>query len=402
MGDFDPKQAFSDPAYWYPNGLLTENGKFSLISEKNGSIMRYVWHACLLPTTVADYAQALSIPEQDLPGEVDTEVTEIVGVFAGMKSSSSVFRDKTWPSMVDVVGTVYNYSIRAGGKDAGSYYYNMLDWVRQYARELEKDNPDQDTLSDLKDSIVGACKSQMTDIGTLQTSATDIQTKFSDFKTACATYENSLDSIITVIQNKLGTLDGKTGKIATTMADIKQKAKLLETETKEYDRDVVIAATTPSYEWLGLIGFAAAVTVAVIYGDRARRLEKAISELKKAIEQEQTDLQAMVSLETHFTAVKRYTSGLRDELDGAITDLGKHIGLWETIKTKLTGLKGFVLKLEDNIEPVLLEKVDLENIVEQWNNLATAANSYELDAFQNETPQPMSVDTYLEKLRQKF
>ncbi|EAW13546.1 uncharacterized protein ACLA_055940 [Aspergillus clavatus NRRL 1] len=370
MTDFDPKKALSDKTFWYPDGLFNDHGVFTLQSDQNASVMRYVWHGCLLPTTVEDYARTLAIPASDLPGETETELKEIVGVFVDMKQSSTVFRDVTWPSMVAIVDTVFNYASRAGGKDAGSYYFNMLDWVRQYNKESLKDNPDPDTLEDLKESIMGACKKQENDIDALKLQSEKIKTALGSFKSACVEHENRLNPIIQTIQEKLGTLDGDTGKIAEEAKDIKQKKKLLDQEIKEYDKDVVIAATTPSYAWLGLIGCVAAITVASIYGDKARRLEKAIKELKAAIEKEQGELKAMIALEAHFTSVQTHITGLHDEIDGAIQDLGKHEGVWESIKGRLTGLRKFVADLETDVEPTLLEKVDLENIVEQWNNLA--------------------------------
>ncbi|KAL5338600.1 hypothetical protein BJX70DRAFT_388493 [Aspergillus crustosus] len=340
--------------YWYPDGLFSNNGNFSLISENNPSVMRYVWQACLLPTTVDEYARTLVIPTDNLPEEITTELQDIVNVFRTIIETSSVFRDETWPSLIDVVGTVYNYAIRAGGTHSGSYYYNMLDW----------------------------------NIDKVQTAAKDIQTKLSEFKTACAVHESKLEPIIGSVQNKLGSLDGEGGKIAETLWDNDAKKVLLEQEMRQYDKDDFLIS------YSGIFGAVAAVSVAAIYGNKATRLKKA----------------AMVTLQTHFTSVKVKSiipfarpnlTSLKDDLEGSITDLGYHIGVWQTIKTKLMRLKGLVDDLEDIIQPVLLEKVDLDNIVAAWNELAVSANDYQLKALQNDTPQSMSVETYLDELSRK-
>jgi hypothetical protein len=67
--------------------------------------------------------------------------------------------------------------------------------------------------------------------------------------------------------------------------DLRDKAK------KEYDHDVVVASTTPSYAWVCPFGTIAAATVAGVYGKKATVALRAYKEAMTQIEGEQRELE---------------------------------------------------------------------------------------------------------------
>ena len=161
-----------------------------------------------------------------------------------MKSSSTGFRDNTWPTLVELAGKIYNYATRAGGTEKRSYYANMLDWAKQYNRESNKDDPDEDLLEDLLSSVQGACKKQVKEINAFMQQSADMRDALHKFDNACHEHESKLDTIITAIQTKLGTLDGNgqgkySGKIGELRKKIENNQAILEQEMKEYDKGSV-------------------------------------------------------------------------------------------------------------------------------------------------------------------
>lgn len=48
--------------------------------------------------------------------------------------------------------------------------------------------------------------------------------------------------------------------------------------------DKIVACTTPTYAWIGLLGFIPAVVVAGVYGDRAAKMAARIDEVRNLID----------------------------------------------------------------------------------------------------------------------
>lgn len=67
--------------------------------------------------------------------------------------------------------------------------------------------------------------------------------------------------------------------------------------------DKIVAETSPSYCWLGLIGLIAAVAVASVYGDKAAKMAKRIDEVRQLIKDWETKVKDETRLISDLGAI---------------------------------------------------------------------------------------------------
>lgn len=118
-----------------------------------------------------------------------------------------------------------------------------------------------------------------------------------DFKSQLDISSNKIDATEKMVQadeaTSQKTLDKLNGgpKVDGSISSLRQKIK---DYTKEYNHDVVVAATTPTYCWVSLgpipIGLIAAITVASIYGSKATDMLSKINDLKDELDKDNEDL----------------------------------------------------------------------------------------------------------------
>ena len=82
---------------------------------------------------------------------------------------------------------------------------------------------------------------------------------------------------------------------------IEDQKAILDTANKEYDHDVVVAATSPSYAWVFPIGTIAASVVAGVYGDRAIKALKRAKAAQAEIDALEAELQVNANLMKSLT-----------------------------------------------------------------------------------------------------
>ncbi|KAL1999676.1 hypothetical protein VTN02DRAFT_4189 [Thermoascus thermophilus] len=396
MGNFDPGKALSDETVWYPQGMYNEDGTFILSTADMAALNRYVWRGRLLPTDRDEYTKSLGISDG---GEISNDVwkaaDDLLATYKDVKGTTTEFHDTTWPRIVGLSDTIYNYATSAGGKSESSYYANMLAWVGQYNEELNKDKPDEQVLTELKQSVLTLTKQQITQIDKLQQNSNKAKKDLEAFDALCRQHQKDLASSQKTLQNLL---EGDQGEIAELRKKIAENTKAVQDKQKEYDHDRLVAQTTPAYVWVFPIGTIAAAAVAAQYTQMADALEREIESLKALINQENAKLQADIRLEADINGMTADIGGLLSTIGPAIVTLGKLEGAWETMSGDLQGLHDLLSNQEgQEIPPLRLERVQLDNIVEHWNTLADYADKYRQIAYVSE-PEKQDMDTYLAEL----
>ena len=77
--------------------------------------------------------------------------------------------------------------------------------------------------------------------------------------------------------------------------DIAETQRELDKASADYNYDVTVAATTPTYAWIFPFGTIPAVVVAGVYGKRATDAYKKMGECRDQIKTAQGDLQAKMA-----------------------------------------------------------------------------------------------------------
>ncbi|KAB8076620.1 hypothetical protein BDV29DRAFT_154483 [Aspergillus leporis] len=232
-------------------------------------------------------------------------------------------------------------------------------------------------------SIQAVTKMQINSVDELNRKAEEAKQSLSTFHDACKKNQNTLQGESNTMKTLL---DGEDGEIRQLSDDINECLKDIQTFQAEVDQ----VETSAAYVWLPLAGTIAGVSVAIIYGNRISELEEAIKKLKNTINQDRAKLQAAIRLKTDIISMGCYQSR-----NPSARETSRGMGRYGCRSQNLHDLFN---DQTGEIPPMMLEKVELEKIVEQWNILADYANNYRQIAFLSDEPPHRTLDEYLNEL----
>jgi hypothetical protein len=145
----------------------------------------------------------------------------------------------------------------------------------------------------------------------------------------------------------------------------------------EYDRDVVIAATSVTYAWFTIFGFIAAAVVAGVYGSRATAALKQIQEDQNKIAEFQAEINAVNTLIATFSLANSFIDKVDKDINSVIGILDNVINDWDKMVSSLS-----VFVKEGDQQSVMLEgvfviaKLRYESLETSWENIQTTAENY--------------------------
>jgi len=226
--------------------------------------------------------------------------------------------------------------------------------LRQFAKDA-KTNKDG-TMEDgnifkfIIDSVNGGGnKDDLLDmIVNKQKEATDYAAQAEEVNTALGKYGSDLaiaEAAIEKVQTEIDS-DSKTSqkKIDALQAgaefegSIAHWKKLRDENQKEYDHDVVVAATTPTYGWMFPLGTIAAATVAGVYGSRAVAALNKIKDAKLRIEAEKEDLKITLTIRGVQKQALYGIGKAKDHCNAAIKESEVVQSAWYSINGDLDGV----------------------------------------------------------------
>jgi hypothetical protein len=165
--------------------------------------------------------------------------------------------------------------------------------------------------------------------------------------------------------------------------EIKAQRLIAKAADDEYDYDVVVSTTTPTYVWLYPIGTIAAAVVAGVYGDKAvkalERSRAAHSKIAALTDRSAALGKLMVSLTfasfgiTHIALL----------MSGALQAVEKIQGVWAGIAADIEKI---VKLIDTNIReaaPIIMD-LGIDLALKSWANVASAADSYRVNAYVKE------------------
>ncbi|KAI0453831.1 hypothetical protein F5B21DRAFT_504924 [Xylaria acuta] len=399
MSAFDPTKPIDDPSVWYPQGMYVQQEKrdgegpvFVLAQTDMASLNRYAWTGKLLPVTRDEYTLSLGISDgSEISEPVWGAVDLLLGKYSTMKTDTSQFLDITWPSIVDLSNNIYNFSALAGGKDDSSYYASMLKWVGMY-----NDETDPDKKEEYRQSIQQITKTMYDKTQTLHDKAEESKQALIKFEEATRTSQVALTSSSSQLSDLL---EGEDGEITELKDQISQSLKDIEAYQKEIDADRLTIEQTAYYVWIPFAGTIAAVSVLLVTENDIHRLEKAIKTVRDTINQEKAKLQAAMRLQSDITSMSMQVDKLVDLFGPVITTLEMLQGAWEKMGSDLNSLNELFNDQGTDIPPMLMEQIQLNQIIDQWNALKNCVDQYRQNAYLSDQPSKESLDDYLAELQ---
>jgi hypothetical protein len=350
-------------------GALAEQGteggpNFVLSKPEWIAIQTYVTEGMSLPTTDAEFRKSLGAgAPKDL-----SDFVQLITAYQGIYGHCKTWQDDTFPKTVELASDI-----------APVYYPPIL----AEARKLITNPDDPDAKAALKAIL-----------DQLQKEAQQRATKATDVAKEVKTFADNTQSD----KDTLVGIDGKGGlvkyyddKYGKTSKDVEQLNKdivaqreILKAANDEYDHDVIVATTTPTYGWWFPVGTIAAAVVAGIYGDKAvKALERARAAQRK-IDELTDKLAADANLMNAIYLASFGMNNITRSLSAALPVIQKIQGVWGAIASDLGAI---VTLIDTNIRevPPIIMNLGVELAIKSWANVAAAADAYRVHAYVSES-----------------
>ncbi len=174
---------------------------------------------------------------------------------------------------------------------------------------------------------------------------------------------------------------GSTSKEVTDLKeDLELQRKALDRANKEYDHDVIVAATTPTYVWVFPFGTIAAAVVAGVYGDKAVKALERVRAAEKKITTLSDKLAADALLIISVSNASSGISKTSDQIAAALPVFQKIQGVWGAIADDLNNI---IETIDTNIAEALpiIMNLGVETAIDEWERVGGLADAYRLNAY---------------------
>lgn len=347
---------------------------FALSKTEWISIQTYVTDALALPIDVTQFRNSLG---PGAPTDL-SDFTALISAYQAINTHCTTWQNTVFPAAVSLASDIYSY----GMNKAPVYYPPIL----KEAQILEGDPDNADAKAALKAIL-----------DVLQTAATGYATKASGVAAQIQQFANdtAADQSTLVGPNRdAGLVKYYNDKYGTASADVIEINKELDAQrlilaaaNAEYDHDVVVAATTPTYAWVWPIGTIAAAVVAGIYGhkavealDQARAAQAKINSLADEL---QADAKLMVAIHGASIGMNRIVS----DLAAALPVVQKIQGVWGGIAHDLDAIAHLIDADIRQVPPIIMS-LGVDEAVKSWHNVALNADAFRVNAYVKESGGP--------------
>lgn len=241
--------------------------------------------------------------------------------------------------------------------------------------------------------------------------ATEVGAKLAKFK---ADLDSALEKHLKPAQAQVEA-DEKTSKAtidtieggAEVQGSLKQLQDLLASERKKYDHDVVVAATTPTYGWVPVIGTIPAIVVAGVYGDRAVHHLKQAHRYEEEIKQKNQKLSTAIQAQTVYNTVDKALAGAQRYTDLAIAHTNTVQNAWVKVKAGLDDLKESVSNLTTEsdsgkvFEATELIEIFLGDAEDYWEKLVPPLTALTDDPYIKVAPGDASLGSVADEVEKE-
>ncbi|MDQ2837089.1 MAG: alpha-xenorhabdolysin family binary toxin subunit A [Actinomycetota bacterium] len=340
---------------------------FTLSGTEWVAIQTYVTDALALPTTDQAFRNSLG---SGAPADL-SDFTKLIDAYAGINTHVTNWEKNIYPATVALASDVYQY----GTNKAPVFYPPIL----KEADILEK-NPDDQHAKDALKAILDNLKA---DAQSRADKAAVVASQIQDFAG-----ETQADKSILIGPNGDAGLvkyyDDKYGSTSQEVMDLTKEIDaqrlILKAADDEYNHDVVVAATSPTYAWIWPVGTIAAAVVAGIYGDkavkaldRARAAQAKINTLTDKLTADANMLVAIHSAEIGMNTIV-------GRLSAALPVIQKIQGVWGGMSADLAAISSMIDTDIRNVPPIIMS-LGVDESITAWHNVALAANNYRVNAY---------------------
>lgn len=387
----------TQPSFNAGTGSFTQtNSKgsqvFTMSSASWLALQTYLHNTASLPTTLtalrgkmnhtsSSGSSSTSSTSSNTSGGAPTDMSDfqkLVDLYANMHAQSADFTGSLYPSVVSLASDVYHYA-----EAVPEYYAGLQELIKQLSATPA---PTGEALKTIQTNLI-AVLDQLAD-------------KIQPFITRAGTVKNDLNKFVSTLNGYLTTLgsnapspDGSgywkyyhteygsnSAQVKKLTANIATQSANLHQYQAEYNHDVVVAATTPTYGWFYPFGTLAAVVTASVYGARATKAKHEIEATTTLIQSLTAEEQADANLMNDLNLVTTQVEQVHSAGETAISILEGMEGNWSAIASDLSNLSN-LLKTDFEGTCGFLLQLDLNTAINDWKNLQREADVYRTNAF---------------------
>lgn len=339
---------------------------FILSSTEWLAIQTYVESGMALPTTDDAFKKLLG---SGAPSDL-SDFKPLIDAYKLINGHVTGWQTDTFPKSVSLASDIYNYA-----QQAPTYYAPIL----PLAKKLTANPDDQDAKKEL-----------VAILDMLSKSASGYHDKAKEVAEKIQKFANDTQAD----KNTLNGTDGNGGlkkyyndKYGATSSEVEELTKelqaqkvILDAANKEYDHDVIVASTTPTYAWVWPFGTIAAAVVAGVYGDKAVKALERSRAAQQQINTLSSKLAADTQLMINITTTESSITNILEPLNAALPVIQKIQGVWGAISDDLNNI---ITTINTNIAEALpiIMNLGVQTAINEWTEVGGLAQAYRLNAY---------------------
>ena len=345
---------------------VKEGPAFSLSSTEWITIQTYVLDALNLPITMDEFKKKLG---SGAPEDM-SDFTQLVNAYVNINKHAKTWNEDTFPASVSLASDIYNYALQAP-----TYYNPILPLAKRLV-----DNPDDKAA---KDELIAILDVLIKSANQYHDNAAAVAKKIQTFAEQTQKDKTTLSGtdgkggLQKYYDDEYGS---KSSEVQALTKEVKAQKDILDAANAEYNYDVVVAATTPTYAWVNILGLIAAAVVAGIYGDKAvKALEKAHAAQQK-INNLNEKLAADANLMIAIHLAENSLSNILDPLNAALPVIQKIQGVWGAISDDLGNISTLIKTNIQEALPIIMN-LGVEAAIKAWTAVGKEADAYRINAY---------------------
>ena len=351
--------------------LPDADSPFFMSKEEWVDLQIYVAVATSLPTTKQAVRDVLGLGNE----ETFKFTVSMAGVFAAMNEHCHTWQSETYPDVVVVAHRISEYATKFPA------HTTALRHVIEQIASAMRDDDDYDAIVERYfvtiDRLVQRLLDETRENQSLARQTSDKISRFADQTDDDRAALTKLDRDAT---KEGGVADEEVQQV---QAQIDAIFATINSLQKEYTVSVVVAATTPTYLLVPIIGWIAIPIVAPIFGVRAGKLQQSISELRSTVGGLEESIAQKVRLKALLTLTKNHIGPIKEKAEAAQAVIDKAYGIWESIAVDIAAIPGTLRSIvSEGVDPdALLMQMDMDTAVDQWAKVGTEADQFRVNAF---------------------
>lgn len=339
---------------------------FALSAKEWIAIQTYVLDSLALPITNDAFKKSLG---PGAPEDV-TEFDPLISAYLNINTHCSTWSKDTYPSSVALATNIHSYALAAP-----TYYKPIL----PLAKALTINPNDKEA----KDKLEAILAKLTIDAAENQLKAEAVAKKIKSF--ADDTMNDKI--VLCGTDGKSGLVKKYDDKFGSTSEEVLEVTKemqaqrvILKAKNEEYDHDVIVAATTPTYVWIFPFGTIAAAVVAGIYGDKAVKALEAARAAQQKINSLSNTLAADANLIIALQSAELGMSTILNSLNTALPVIQKIAGVWGAIAGDLQSITDLIKKDIQEALPIIMD-LGVEEAITAWTAVGNEADAYRVNAY---------------------